>query len=81
MEAVSCGGQQRLRPVLMTSFTTMSAMLPMVLYKGQGSEIWKPLGVTIIGGLFVSTFITLFLIPTLYAAFETRSEKKKAGKK
>lgn len=66
MDALEQAGSSRLRPVLMTSFTTMLGMIPMVFSKGIGSEIWSPLAVTIIGGLFISTFITLILVPVVY---------------
>jgi HAE1 family hydrophobic/amphiphilic exporter-1 len=65
-EAIFEAGRSRLRPVLMTSFTTMLGMVPMVFSRGIGSEIWSPLAITIIGGLFISTFITLFLVPVVY---------------
>ncbi len=72
MEAVVQAGKNRLRPVLMTSFTTILAMIPMALSKGMGSEIWSPLGVTIIGGLVISTMVTLVLIPVLYVVFNRK---------
>lgn len=68
-EAVLEAGRSRMRPVLMTSFTTMLGMLPMALSKGMGREMYSPLGVTIIGGLLVSTLITLFLVPVMYSIF------------
>jgi HAE1 family hydrophobic/amphiphilic exporter-1 len=49
--------------------------LPLALSRGEGSETWQPLGVTMIGGLTVSTFITLLFVPTLYAVFESRVKK------
>lgn len=66
MEALEEAGKSRLRPVLMTSFTTLLGMVPMVFSRGIGSEIWSPLAITIIGGLFISTFITLLLVPVVY---------------
>jgi len=75
-EAVLEGGRSRMRPVLMTSFTTMLGMLPMALQQGMGKAMYSPLGITIIGGMFVSTFVTLLLVPTIYAAFHIRSAKK-----
>ncbi len=69
IEAVIQAGRNRLRPVLMTSFTTILAMIPMALSTGIGSEIWSPLGVTVIGGLMVSTLFTLVFIPVLYVVF------------
>ncbi|MDD3234104.1 MAG: efflux RND transporter permease subunit [Candidatus Omnitrophica bacterium] len=77
-EAVIRGGGDRLRPVLMTTITTLVGLMPLALSNGEGSESWQPLGVTMIGGLSVSTLITLLFIPTLYAVFETRLKKKAA---
>jgi HAE1 family hydrophobic/amphiphilic exporter-1 len=68
--AIIEGGRSRLRPVVCTSCTTMLAMTPLALSKGEGSEIWVPFAITIIGGLFVGTVITLVLMPTLYSVFE-----------
>jgi hydrophobe/amphiphile efflux-1 (HAE1) family protein len=68
-EAIINAGRSRLRPVLMTSFTTILAMIPMSLSQSMGHEIWVPLGITIIGGLLVSMIITLMVIPSLYALF------------
>ena len=64
--AVVHGGRSRLRPVLMTSLTTILGMIPLALGTGQGSEMWQALGVAIIGGMTFSTIITLVLIPALY---------------
>ncbi|MEX1211319.1 MAG: efflux RND transporter permease subunit [Balneolaceae bacterium] len=64
--AVVEGSTNRLRPVLMTALTTMLAMLPLALSTGEGSESWQPLGVAVIGGLFFSTLITMYLVPVLY---------------
>ena len=68
--AVLEGGRSRLRPVICTTFTTVLAMTPLALSRGEGSEIWVPFAVTIIGGLLVGTVITLVLMPTLYSVFE-----------
>jgi HAE1 family hydrophobic/amphiphilic exporter-1 len=73
LEAVTQGGKDRLRPVLMTTITTLAGLLPMAISKGEGSEVWRPLGVTMIGGLSVSTLITLLFVPTLYAVFEKKN--------
>ena len=62
-------GRSRLRPVLMTTFTTILGMVPMAISQGEGSEMWRPLGVSVIGGLTVSTILTLILVPVLYCAF------------
>jgi len=76
LEAVTQGGKDRLRPVLMTTITTLAGLLPMAISKGEGSETWQPLGITMIGGLSVSTLITLLFVPTLYAVFEEKIKKK-----
>ena len=65
--AVTNAGRQRLRPVLMTTMTTCCGMLPMALSKSTGSELWSPLATTIIGGLLISTVVTLAVIPTIYS--------------
>lgn len=76
-DAIIYAGRNRLRPVLMTTFTTLLGLLPLALSAGDGSEIWRPLGVSTIGGLLFSTLITLVLVPVLYSVFETRVKKKK----
>ena len=55
------------RPVLMTSLTTIFGMMPLTLSRGERSEIWNALGITVIGGLFVSGIVTLVLVPLLYS--------------
>ncbi|MCQ2326452.1 MAG: efflux RND transporter permease subunit [Bacteroidales bacterium] len=67
--SIVSGGKSRLRPVLMTTATTVLGMLPMALGIGEGSELWQPMGIVIVGGLLVSTLVTLVLIPTLYGSF------------
>lgn len=74
-EAVQRAGQTRLRPVLMTAFTTIFALMPMAFGRGQASEVWNPLGLTIMGGLLVSTMVTLIIVPVLYSVFEARVKK------
>lgn len=69
ISAVVDGGKSRLRPVLMTSLTTILGMVPMAVGTGQGSEMWQSLGVTVIGGMVFATVLTLVLIPALYAIF------------
>ncbi len=68
--AIIEGGRSRLRPVVCTSVTTILALAPLALSRGEGGEIWVPFAVTIIGGLAVGTVITLILMPTLYSVFE-----------
>ena len=71
-DAVMESGRSRLRPVLMTSMTTILGMLPMALSRGMGKELYAPLGITIIGGLLISMLVTLILVPTAYAAMHQR---------
>jgi multidrug efflux pump subunit AcrB len=79
-DAVIAGGKSRLRPVLMTSLTTILGMVPMAMGIGEGSETWQPMGISVVGGLVVSTFLTLFIVPALYAMMEGRKERKAARK-
>ena len=76
-EAIALSGQSRLRPVLMTAFTTILGMLPMAFSTSEGSEIWTTMGIVVIGGLLVSTIITLIVVPVLYAIFVRNDEKKR----
>jgi len=80
-EAIALSGASRLRPVLMTAFTTLLGMLPMALSKGEGSEMWHPLGIVVIGGLLVSTFITLIIVPVAYALVSRGNERDKETKR
>jgi HAE1 family hydrophobic/amphiphilic exporter-1 len=69
-EAVVTGGMRRLRPVMMTSLTTIGGMLPLALATGEGANIWQPLGIACVGGLLVSMLVTLVLVPAIYIATE-----------
>ncbi|MDR1602544.1 MAG: efflux RND transporter permease subunit [Tannerella sp.] len=69
LNAVVVAGRSRLRPVLMTTLTTILGMIPMAVGSGQGAEMWRPLGISVIGGLSISTILTLILIPVLYCVF------------
>ena len=77
VEAILNGGRNRLRPVLMTAFTTIFGLLPLALSTGSGSETWKPLGAAMVGGMTFSTFITLIFVPVIYNIFESRLKKNK----
>ena len=70
--------KSRLRPILMTTLTTVLGMLPMALGTGEGSEMWRGLGTTVAWGLSVSTLITLVIIPVLYCGFTEHRERRKA---
>ena len=79
-DAVIEGGKSRLRPVLMTSLTTVLGMVPMAMGIGEGSETWQPMGIAVVGGLLMSTILTLFIVPSLYAMLQGRKERKAARK-
>ncbi len=70
IHAVVSAGRSRLRPVLMTTLTTILGMVPMAIGTGQGSEMWQPMGIAIIGGLLVSTVMTLVVVPSVYCIFQ-----------
>lgn len=74
-EAVVTGGRTRLRPVLMTSLATIFGMVPLALSNKEGSEIWNALGITVIGGLIVSSLVTLILVPLVYSLVHQRKAK------
>ena len=76
-EAITRSGRSRLRPVLMTTITTILGMLPLALSTGEGSEMWKPMGISIIGGLTFSTAITLIIVPVVYRIVVRRTERRK----
>ena len=67
--AVIDGGKSRLRPVVMTTLTTILGMVPMAVGSGQGAEMWRPMGTAVIGGLTFSTILTLLFVPVLYCIF------------
>jgi len=75
-ESVELGGRRRLRPILMTTLTTVLGLVPMALGLGEGGEVQAPMARVILGGLTTSTLITLVFIPILYTLVEERSEKK-----
>ena len=67
--AIVNAGRTRMRPVLMTALTTILSMIPLALKLGEGSEIWSGMGTSVIGGLTLSTFFTLFFVPIMYTFF------------
>jgi HAE1 family hydrophobic/amphiphilic exporter-1 len=75
MEAVRAAGRDRLRPVLMTSLTTILSLLPLAIGLGEGSEMQAPLARTVLGGLSAATLITLIYIPVMYQLFNRRTER------
>lgn len=79
-DAATTAAKSRLRPILMTTLTTVLGMLPMAMGTGEGSELWKSLGITACWGLTVSTVVTLVFIPTLYCSIAYRQERRKQKK-
>ncbi len=75
-DAIIRGGKTRLKPILMTSFTTIFGLLPMAIGIGAGSEVRAPLGRAVVGGLLTSSFVTLILVPTIYWLVESRLKRR-----
>ncbi len=75
-QAIIEGGATRLRPILITSLTTVFGMLPIALGLGEGGEALKPLGAVVVGGLSTSTFLTLFIVPVVYSLLDRFTKKK-----
>lgn len=80
IEATVEAAKRRLRPILMTTLTTVLGMVPLALGRGEGSEMWRSLGMTVCWGLTISTLVTLVLIPSIYCSFELKQEKRKSKK-
>jgi len=78
-EAIEEAGRRRLRPILMTAFTTMFALVPMALGLGEGGEFQMPLARAVIGGLLSASLITLVVVPVIYSVFERRLAKQEAS--
>jgi hydrophobe/amphiphile efflux-1 (HAE1) family protein len=74
-QAVVAAGAVRLRPILMTKLTTMFGMLPIALGIGEGTELMQPLAISVIGGILVATFLTLFVVPSAYVILNHGAER------
>ena len=74
-EAAVDAGAVRLRPILMTTLTTVCGMLPLALGIGVGTEMMQPLAISVVGGLMFSTFLTLFVVPGAYVIMNRASER------
>ena len=79
-EASVIAAESRLRPILMTTLTTVLGMIPMAVGQGEGSEMWRSLGMVVAWGLSVSTLVTLVIIPTVYASMASWQERRAARK-
>ncbi|MBQ5861865.1 MAG: efflux RND transporter permease subunit, partial [Alistipes sp.] len=79
-DAVVTAGKSRLRPILMTTLTTVLGMVPMAVGNGVGAEMWNSLGMSVAWGLSFSTLITLILIPTMFASFAIHGENRQKKK-
>ena len=79
-EASVIAAKSRLRPILMTTLTTVLGMIPMAIGQGEGSEMWRSLGMVVAWGLSVSTLVTLVIIPTVYASMASWQERRAARK-
>ena len=79
-DASVTAAKSRLRPILMTTLTTVLGMLPMALGRGEGSEMWRSLGMVVCWGLSISTLVTLVIIPTLYCGFTEHRANRLARK-
>ena len=79
-EASVIAAKSRLRPILMTTLTTVLGMIPMAVGRGEGSEMWRSLGVVVAWGLSISTLVTLVIIPTVYASLASWQERRAARK-
>ena len=78
--AVVLGGKSRLRPIVMTALTTILGMVPMAVSAGEGAEMWRPMGIAVIGGLTFSTLVTLLFVPAMYCIFAGTGIKRQRRK-
>ncbi|MCD6337682.1 MAG: efflux RND transporter permease subunit, partial [Candidatus Marinimicrobia bacterium] len=78
-DAILTGSQTRLRPILMTALTTILSMIPLAMELGSGSELWGPMARAIIGGLFASTFLTLYFVPIVFDIFQHKRMERQLG--
>ena len=75
-EAIRSASTQRLRPILMTSVSTILGLVPLVYATGEGAQGRVAMGVAVVGGMLVSTFLTLFIVPAMYSFISTDRAKK-----
>ncbi len=78
IKAIILASRDRLRPILMTTCTTLFGLLPMAISTSEGSNLWSPLAITVMGGLISSTILTLLIVPSVYVASENAGARLKA---
>ena len=78
-DALVLAGRTRLRPILITSVSTILGLVPMALGLGEGAEVRRPMAITVIGGMLVATVLTLIVIPVLYTLLDRRERPAPAG--
>jgi len=76
LEAIHIAGQRRLKPIIMTSLTTVLGMLPFLFFKGLGADLERPLSLTIIGGMTIGTLVSIYIVPIIYWAAYKHEDKK-----
>ena len=74
LEAIRLGAESRLRPIMMTTLTTLFGFAPLAFFGGEGAEVKAPMAITVIGGLAVSTLLTLFVIPVVYNLLDRKPD-------
>jgi hydrophobic/amphiphilic exporter-1 (mainly G- bacteria), HAE1 family len=79
-DAMLAAGKIRLRPILMTAFSTIAGILPIAIGFGAGAESRRPMGIAVTGGMITSTFLTLFIIPVVYMVFSDLAERLRGRK-
>jgi multidrug efflux pump subunit AcrB len=75
LEAIHIAGMRRLKPIIMTSLTTVLGLLPFLFFKGLGTDLQKPLALTIMGGMTIGTLVSIYIVPIIYWAAYRRSDK------
>ena len=80
MQAIKEASLQRLRPILMTSASTILGLIPLAFATGEGSNQRIAMGIAVVGGMLVSTFMTMFVVPAIYSYISTDRSKKKEKK-
>ncbi len=78
-DALVQAGTHRLRPILMTTLTCLFGMIPLAVSRGEGAELWRPFGITVLGGLLMSTVVGLILVPIMYSFFAKKDIQPERG--